>query len=102
MYERDEKRKPVVTRCLLYNGGHTALGQAICSEKDNPCKKVGRAIAEGRARKALNNFVTDIGYVKDRGFFKCKINPTKIILTDVEKNWIERKTNKIDNYAECV
>jgi hypothetical protein len=53
-YERDtETGKPVITRCLIVNNGHHARGTAICSEKDNFCKAIGRAIAKGRAVKAL-------------------------------------------------
>lgn len=53
-YERDpETGKPIITRCLVVANGHHARGTAICSEKDNPSKAVGRKIARGRAWKAL-------------------------------------------------
>ncbi len=42
------------TFCRLYDEGSGALlshGQARCSKQDNPNKKIGRAIAVGRALK---------------------------------------------------
>ena len=49
-----EHRRPVVTVCRLRNDeGKYGYGWAICSDKDIPCKRTGRAIAEGRARAAL-------------------------------------------------
>mgnify|MGYP001583018525 CR=1 FL=1 len=49
-----EHRRPVVTICRLRNDkGRYGYGWAICSDADNPCKRTGRAIAEGRARAAL-------------------------------------------------
>ena len=57
-YERQKHRKtdnvPVVTHCLLNDGGIVAKGIAKCSETDNPDKKLGRKIALGRALKALD------------------------------------------------
>ena len=56
-YFRDEQKRPVQTYCLLFMGGDTtgdyARGIAVCSKKDHPCKKIGRAIATGRALKSL-------------------------------------------------
>ena len=49
-----EHRRPVVTVCRLRDDeGKYGYGWAICSDADNPCKRAGRAIAEGRARAAL-------------------------------------------------
>ena len=49
-----EHRRPVVTVCRLRSDeGEYGYGWAICSDADNPCKRTGRAIAEGRARAAL-------------------------------------------------
>ena len=49
-----EHRRPVVTICRLRSDdGAYGYGWAICSDADNPCKRTGRAIAEGRARAAL-------------------------------------------------
>ena len=51
-----EHRRPVVTICRLRSDeGKYGYGWAICSEKDLPCKRTGRAIAEGRARAALQH-----------------------------------------------
>ena len=41
-----------MTVCILDDGKQVASGMAICSDLDQPCKKRGRAIAEGRAWKA--------------------------------------------------
>lgn len=52
-YLRDKQNRPVVTVCIVECGGKFARGVAICSPLDNPNKKIGRMIAEGRAFKAL-------------------------------------------------
>lgn len=52
-YERTEDKKPLITICLIRKNGDYARGVAYCSFLDNPSKKRGRAIAEGRALKAL-------------------------------------------------
>jgi hypothetical protein len=54
-YIRDEKFSPIVTICLMKDGNKISRGLAICSEKDSPCKKVGRAIAKARAIFALSS-----------------------------------------------
>lgn len=52
-YLRDKDNKPRVTICEAVNkAGEKAVGVAICSMKDNPSKKIGRTIAEGRCRQA--------------------------------------------------
>jgi len=53
-YERDNRRRPVVTHCVLFDEdtGLFSMGTAVCSKKDQPVKRVGRQIAEGRAKKA--------------------------------------------------
>jgi hypothetical protein len=38
-YERDEKRRPMTTRCLLIKDDKVVFGQAKCSDKDRPVKK---------------------------------------------------------------
>lgn len=52
-------KEPRVTVCylrmatdFLHAEPWTAIGIAICSAKDHPCKKVGRAIAKQRAEHA--------------------------------------------------
>lgn len=54
-YIRDEKNRPVITICLMKDRNKISRGLAVCSEKDSPCKKVGRAIAKARAVYALNS-----------------------------------------------
>lgn len=52
-YTRDNQNRPAVTTCLVRNGDSWARGVATCNvDADNPCRRVGRFIAEGRARKA--------------------------------------------------
>lgn len=54
-YESNETQRKITT-CLLVSDQDTRLlarGVAICSNKDNFSKKIGRAIARGRATKAL-------------------------------------------------
>ena len=50
-YHRDDQRRPVVTECELLDkdGEIQGWGMAICSPRDQPCKKQGRAIALTRA-----------------------------------------------------
>ncbi len=70
-YERDtETGKPVITRCLIVNNGHHARGTAICSEKDNFCKAIGRAIAKGRAVKALKTGQTTNHIARAEAFIR--------------------------------
>ena len=52
-YLRNEKNEPILTACLLKEEDQIARGLAICSFRDSPCKRIGRAIAKGRAEKAL-------------------------------------------------
>lgn len=47
--------RPVITVCLIEYHGLIARGMAICSNLDQPCKKVGREIATERACYALAN-----------------------------------------------
>jgi len=58
-YFRDKNRAPIVTVCLLADGTETARGAAVCSAKDQPCKKTGRRIALARARKAIGTKKSD-------------------------------------------
>ena len=52
-YLRDNANRPVITVCILAANDLTARGAAICSLRDSPCKRTGRAIAKGRALQAL-------------------------------------------------
>ena len=54
-YYRDENRAPRVTVCLLQDGKYVSRGVAICAANDPVCKSKGRAIARGRAAKAMVN-----------------------------------------------
>ena len=58
-YIRDDLKRPVITVCLKKEDDRLARGIAICSVLDVPNKKIGRAIASGRATKALKH--NDIG-----------------------------------------
>lgn len=52
-YLRDKKSKPIVTVCLLVDGDKVARGLAVCSLRDQPEKRKGRAIALARATYAM-------------------------------------------------
>ena len=52
-YYRDAQRRPVVTVCLMEFAGNYYRGVALCSLNDHPIKAQGRAIAKGRATRAL-------------------------------------------------
>ena len=45
--------RPIITVCLIRVGNDIGRGIAICSDLDQPCKKVGRVIAKTRALYAL-------------------------------------------------
>lgn len=68
-YIRDKEKRPMITICLMKEDNYNTLsnpyattygriniskGVALCSEKDIPCKKVGRKIARERAFYALS------------------------------------------------
>ena len=63
-YLRDYKNRPLITVCLLKQNGDVARGVAICSEKDNPNKSVGRNIARGRAVQAIKRGATNFDMVR--------------------------------------
>lgn len=53
-YIRDNQNRPTITVCLIKDSeGNISRGIAICSDKDQPCKKVGRNIAKERAIYAI-------------------------------------------------
>jgi hypothetical protein len=54
-YYRDDKGRPLVTVCELFTLTNELMGTgiAICSPKDEPNKRVGRAIARQRAFHAF-------------------------------------------------
>jgi hypothetical protein len=96
-----ETNAPIVTTCLLFaENGLVARGVAfVNTDMDNPCKKVGRQIAEGRARSALKhqgdkfmiNFPANVRKVLPEDMqFKAKFMPNSI-------NDIEEKIFKLAN-----
>jgi hypothetical protein len=53
-YERDAQNRPIITNCLMMdNDGVVSRGLAVCSPKDSPSKKLGRALARKRCQKAM-------------------------------------------------
>lgn len=84
-YERGKNRAPVVTVCLHISDESFTRGVAICSPKDNPCKKIGRAIAKGRALKAAKLMETT------SNFSECFP-----ILTSFEKRLVEKAIGVVD------
>lgn len=52
-YFRDDKRRPLITICMISDGKNYGYGYAICSNLDNPSKTIGRRIAKQRAIHAL-------------------------------------------------
>ena len=52
-YIRDDKKRPIITICSVKQDWRIAKGIAICSKRDQPNKKIGRNIAEGRALAAF-------------------------------------------------
>ncbi len=67
-YFRNDHGLPLVTVCYLRMPPNmpgetepwTAIGIAICSDTDMPCKKTGRAIARQRAIHAVNSNSGDL------------------------------------------
>lgn len=54
--EERARQAVAVTACYIYDeqtGVHVASGHAFCGPGDQFCRKTGRTIAEGRARKEL-------------------------------------------------
>lgn len=93
-YLRDEKKRPIVTRCILIDDGNTYFGQAMCSDKDAPVKKVGRAKAYGRAIQAKHsdNFVS-MSSKNNKTFVKSakELYLFKVVLSGVELKWLKLK-----------
>lgn len=82
-YIRDNQNRPIITVCLLKRKNQIGRGVTICSVKDQPCKKVGRAIAKTRALFALASEKDNLEMVNgnfplfafDFGFYKSYYNP---------------------------
>ncbi len=76
-YLRDRLNRPTVTICLIKIDKDIARGIAVCSLQDMPCKKIGRAIARGRATKALTrkasyNYIGRVDVAQTIPVFHCK------------------------------
>ncbi len=54
-YSKDKvgEPKPSMCVCLVEESGHSGIGLALCSRKDNPRYSTGREIALARAKYAL-------------------------------------------------
>ena len=110
-YLRDEENKPRITICAVYDSiaGIFARGVAMCSEKDNPNKRVGRNIALQRAVHALANRTDacpierlDQGYRLDLAAIDAglqKLAPFKASFAP-PMNAIERKLFRLDEMDE--
>ena len=83
-YLRDQEARPIVTVCLFNEDGFTSKGIAICSEKDQPNKKIGREIALGRAIKAFAKDTTENLIQRKRAIEQMK---------KVASHWSPWKTN---------
>ena len=58
-YYYDAGGRPVVTVCEIEDEGVMSRGVAICSPRDQPCKKTGRKIARDRAWYAMKYAMED-------------------------------------------
>ena len=89
-YIRDERKRPIITVCLVRaeraNGNDIARGIAVCSEKDSPCKKVGRAIASEKDNLEMNRSWLPL-LAFSFGFPKSYFNPK---LTEYEERLFEK------------
>ncbi len=95
MYLRDDRNRPIGTRCILVDGDKAAFGMAMCSDKENPSKKVGKAIAEGRAKKLLFKEKVEMLPTRKGDFFFYKglnyLNENFRMLLEPERRWLERE-----------
>lgn len=91
-YIRDPENRPFVTICLLKNLNGIGRGIAICSNKDQPCKKTGRRIAKTRAVRAvaskqhslnINRREHNFPVASFFGAYKADFNP---VLTGYERS----------------
>jgi hypothetical protein len=96
-YERDEKRRPMTTRCLLIKEDRVTFGQAKCSDKDRPVKKVGRAKAMGRALRAAERGITEFSSKNNERFFKSLSRISGAVLNEAEKRWLENNYERFDH-----
>jgi len=86
-YLYDRNKKPVITFCLGYKDGTMAKGVAICSKKDNPCKKYGRKEARNRVLEALGTKKSNKQVFRNRA---------KVVMCSIPK-WYNY-FDDVDNY----
>ena len=58
-YLRDELDRPMVTICLVAGPKGVGKGVAVCSEDDNPVKKIGKRLARDRAIRSYWTSIND-------------------------------------------
>lgn len=98
-YRRDRKRRPVVTRCLLYTDRGLCIGQAFCHSKEQPVKKTGKNIALARAMTAASMSINTVKLILLRGeeyALGCGITcPKKPVfsLSPAELRWADRQAH---------
>jgi len=83
---RDENNKPFATSCLFLNDENivVAMGIALCSDKDNFSREIGRSISFNRGMKA---------WVSKRNHYPIKERECKII--QKWNSFVSQKTNSI-------
>jgi len=78
-YIRDREDRPVITICLVRDGEEVSRGISFCSDKDAPCKKVGRKIALQRAIHALVTKKNCCEIKREGLFFQLYYIPDSIV-----------------------
>lgn len=92
-YERDYENRPMVTHCLLNDGGKLSKGVAKCSKMDNPDKLLGRHIAFERAYQAMENNCSQMD--KGKTFWK-KLNHDSVFS---HLTYLDKKILKLDSLS---
>lgn len=65
-YVRDHEMRPVVTVCLMKIGTVVSRGMAICSLRDQPCKKTGRRLARNMCLRAFGKKKSGCPVLRDK------------------------------------
>lgn len=105
---RDQNNAPRVTVCIIHDGRNYHRGVAICSLKDNPFKRYGRALALKRARRAQSGYKTFLTVFRKEAMEVMKAcnwiapklwksNPC-CLLTEHERSVIERSERTRPRY----
>lgn len=96
-YIRDSYNRPIVTRCLIITNKGLCLGQAFCHSKEQPVKKIGKAVALARAMTASSMSINTIKFILLRGDnyemsygITCPKKPI-FSLSPTELNWVDRQ-----------